>query len=61
MIGQKPVEIYGIFGVMDLPSGPYLILISQASAIGEILSCQLFKVENLLFVPLANPYAPYKI
>jgi len=42
-----PQEFFGIFGMIDLPSGPYLILIDQASILGEILKCHIFRVENL--------------
>lgn len=61
LIGHPPIEVYGIFGIMDLPTGPYLILISKADIIGELLNCQVFQVQNLLFIPLSNPVAPFSI
>lgn len=46
---------------MDLPKGSYLILISQASLVGEILKCHVFRVEALLFIPLTNPIPPFNV
>lgn len=54
-----PLEFYGIFGSIDLPGGSYLIVIKQASFMGEIMKCQVFRVESLLFVPMNEPYAPF--
>ena len=56
-----PQEFFGIFGMIDFPSGPYLILIDQATILGEILKCHIFRVESLLFVPLNNAVKPYTI
>lgn len=56
---HKPLEFYGIFGTIDLPGGSYLIVINRAALVGEILKCQVFRVDSLLFVPLNAPYEPY--
>jgi len=56
-----PQEFFGIFGMVDFPSGPYLILIERASIIGEILFCHVFRVEQLMFVPLNNAVHPFTV
>lgn len=56
-----PKEFFGIFGMMEFPSGPYLILIQRAIVMGEILKCHVFRVEELLFIPLNNAVQPYTI
>jgi len=56
-----PQEFFGIFGLVDFPSGPYLILIDRASIIGDILKCHVFRVEQLLFIPLGNAVKPYTV
>ena len=55
-----PFEFFGIFGMMDFPTGSYLILIDKALIIGEILKCHVFRVESLLFIPLNNPVQPFR-
>ncbi len=40
-----PIECYGVFGIMELPTTCYLVVISQASLVGEILNCYVFKVD----------------
>jgi len=45
--------------VIDFPGSSYLILIDRAALIGEILKCQVFRVDSLLFVPLNQPFAPF--
>lgn len=56
-----PQEFFGIFGMIDFPSGPHLILIDQATILGEILKCHVFRVERLLFIPLNNAVRPYTV
>jgi hypothetical protein len=34
-----PLEFYGIFGSINLAGGSYLIVINQASFMGEIMKC----------------------
>jgi hypothetical protein len=55
-----PIECYGVFGVLELPTTCYLIVISQASLVGEILNCYVFRVEALLFIPLSSPVPPFQ-
>ena len=42
---HTPLEFYGIFGSINLPGGSYLIVISQASNVGQIMKCQVYRVE----------------
>lgn len=48
--------IYGIFGQIKFASGEYLILIEEASLIGELLQSgsEILRVEQLMYIPLAN-------
>ena len=48
--------IYGIFGQMKFATGEYLILIGEASLIGELLQSgsEILRVEKLMYIPLAN-------
>ena len=41
----EPSASYGIFGHMEMPSGPYLVLISSASIVGQLLKCNIYRVE----------------
>jgi len=47
--------------MIDLNGGAHLILIDKASIVGELLKCQVFRVDSLLFVPLNNPVPPFTI
>lgn len=44
--------MYGVFGKIDLGVGSYLILIEQATLVGEILGSQVYRVEKLMYVPV---------
>ena len=50
----KTQQFYGIFGQLNLVKGPYLILIEEASLIGELLhqGSAILRVEKLLYIPL---------
>jgi hypothetical protein len=58
---HAPLEFYGIFGQIELIAGTYLILIATADQIGDIAQCPVFRARSLLFVPLNQPYAPYRV
>lgn len=47
-------KVYGIFGFINLTSMGYLILIEEASLLGQVLKANVFRVEKLMFVPLTN-------
>jgi len=47
---STPTPIFGIFGHMELPSGPYLILISRTTVVGQLMKCNIYRVEELKFV-----------
>jgi hypothetical protein len=53
-----PEENFGIFGHINMPTGPHLILIKRATLVGSLLKCQIFRVEQLLFVPINNASNP---
>ena len=47
-------KVYGIFGYIQLASLSYLIIIEEASLVGQVLKANIFKVEKLMFLPLRN-------
>ena len=53
-------KIYGIFGQVKLATGEFLILIEEASLIGELLQSgsEIMKVEKLMYIPLGSPDVP---
>lgn len=55
------MKVYGIFGQLDLATGPYLILIEKASLIGCILNCQILKIDKLLYLPIQEAENPTSI
>lgn len=44
-------QIWGIFGVIQLIAGKYLILITQIVQIGEILGKTIYRIENVEIIP----------
>jgi hypothetical protein len=36
---------YGVFGIIDLTTGPYLVVIQSAVILGTILECEVMKVS----------------
>ena len=51
---------YGIFGQVQFVTGAYLILIEEATLIGELLQSgsEILRVEKLLYLPLTNTTYP---
>jgi hypothetical protein len=43
-----------VFGYIKLKSMPYLILIEEASIVGQILNGNVYRVDQLMFVPLST-------
>ena len=56
-------DIYGIFGQIQFATGAYLILIEEASLIGELLQIgsSILRVDKLMYIPLSNPSVPIKV
>ena len=46
--------MYGVFGYIKLNKYPHLILIEEASIVGQILRGTVYRVEKLKFIPI-NP------
>jgi len=46
--------IQGVYGIIDLSVSKYLIVITSANYIGEILSKKIFRIEKLSFVPISK-------
>ena len=49
---QVKKTLYGIMGVLKRDSREYLILIDEATIIGQVLKCNVFRVDEVLIVPL---------
>ena len=45
-------EVYGVFGIIDLPDGPHLVIIEEATFMGQLLKVNVFKVEKLMYIPI---------
>ena len=45
-------EVYGVFGIIDLPDGPHLVIIEEAAFMGQLLKANVFKVEKLMYIPI---------
>ena len=45
--------VYGIFGYIKLKRLSYLILIEDASFVGQVIKGNIFRVEKLKFVPVS--------
>jgi hypothetical protein len=52
---------YGIFGVLELTTGPYLVVIESAKILGQILDCDVMKVTSLLYIPVNNAVHPIQM
>ena len=48
------MKVYGVFGYIKLACFSYLIVIEEASLLGQILQANVFKVEKLMFLPPSN-------
>jgi hypothetical protein len=48
------MKVYGVFGYIKLACFSYLIVIEEASLVGQILQANVFKVDKLMFLPLSN-------
>ena len=44
--------VFGVFGYIKLKTVSYLILIEEASIVGQILKGLVYRVEKLMFIPL---------
>ena len=44
--------MYGVFGYIKLAKVSHLILIEEASIVGQLMRGTVYKVEKLMFVPL---------
>ena len=53
--------MYGIFGQITLAAETYLIIIEEASMIGELLQSgsEILRVEKLMYIPLSNAVHPF--
>jgi hypothetical protein len=51
-------KVFGLFGMIKMVVGTYLIFIEEASIVGELLNAQILRVESLLFVPLNSSNEP---
>jgi len=54
-------SVFGIFGQIELATGPYLILIESATLVGMLLRSHVYRVDELLFVPINNAKVPLKV
>ena len=56
-------EIYGIFGQKKLVDNNYLILIEEATMLGQLFTAcsEIYRVEKLMFVNLRNTKNPFEI
>lgn len=43
-----------MFGYINFASLGYLVLIEEASLIGQVIKANVFRVEKLMFLPLKN-------
>lgn len=43
-----------MFGFIKLPVFSYLILIEEASIVGQLMKANIFRVDKLLYLPLRN-------
>jgi hypothetical protein len=48
--------VHGLFGYIELATCPYLVLIEEATLLGQILKSSIYRVDKLLFVPLTYTY-----
>lgn len=48
------MAIFGILGVIEAPSTDYLALITSAIKVGNILNAEIFRVEEVKFLPYVN-------
>ena len=46
--------LYGVFGYIKLEKFSYLILIEEASIVGQVLKGAIYKVEKLMYIPIAS-------
>ncbi len=47
-------KVYGVFGYIKLASYGHLILIEEASLVGQIMKANVYKVQKLMFLPFKN-------
>jgi len=51
----QSIPVHGIYGIIDLVASKYLILITKAFFVGQIMSKKLFRIVNVDFIPIFNP------
>mmetsp|Transcript_22002 Transcript_22002/g.21723 ORF Transcript_22002/g.21723 Transcript_22002/m.21723 type:complete len:410 (+) Transcript_22002:3-1232(+) len=47
-------NLYGIMGVIKRDTREYLLLIEECSIMGQVLKCNIFRVDQILVVPLQH-------
>ena len=45
-------DVYGVFGCLGVGTKKFLMVIDEASLMGQILKCNTYRVDSILFVPL---------
>lgn len=50
--GTLNKSLYGVFGYIKLKCNPYLILVEEASIVGQIMKGTVYRVDKLMFVPM---------
>ena len=53
--------IHGVFGMIKLVKFTFLIVIKDAKKVGRILTADIFRVENLQFIPLSGQHEKKKL
>ena len=60
-IAQEKMPCYGIFGILELTAGPYLVIIKTATILGQILECDIMRVNELFYIPINNASSPIQM
>lgn len=47
-------DLYGIFGIVKRQNCEYVLLAEEASLMGPILRCNIYRVDQILVIPLQN-------
>ena len=53
-IFEGGIEINGVVGIIEAQTSNYLIVITKTSYVGTIIRSQIFKIEELKFLPFVN-------
>jgi hypothetical protein len=50
------INVYGVYGIISLSTSKYLVLITEALYVGEILTKRIFQINKVIYIPISQQF-----